>query len=211
MARLLKSLSVFLALLAGALLLAATAPRAPQPAELSGRVVRVADGDTITVLVAREGASPEQVRIRLADIDAPEGGQPWGRQSRLMLADMVAGQEVRVVRVDTDRYGRLVGRVYRTAPPPLYVNREMVRQGGAWVYVARLRDRSKLAAEAEARAAARGLWALPPRERLAPWDWRARDRAERAARREAKERAAAPLPGPQPAPQDQARAASSSS
>jgi endonuclease YncB( thermonuclease family) len=213
MARLVRLVSAILVLLASTLLVSATAPRQAQPGglpdELSGLVVRVADGDTITVLVQREGASPQQHRIRLADIDAPEGGQPWGRQSRQMLAALVAGQEVRVVRVDSDRYGRLVGRVYLAAPPELYVNREMVRQGGAWAYLARLRDRSKLAAEADARSAGRGLWALPPAERLAPWDWRAGERERQRLAREARAKAGQAKAGQARA--GQARASSSSS
>ena len=54
---------------------------------LTGRVVRVSDGDTFVLLVDGN----KQVRVRLHGIDAPEmsGGQPYCRQSRQALADMI--------------------------------------------------------------------------------------------------------------------------
>jgi endonuclease YncB( thermonuclease family) len=82
---------------------------------------------------------------------------------------MFVRQNVRVVVVDADRYGRTVGRVY---VEPLDVNRELMRQGAAWVYRQHLRDRTLLAVEAEARMARRGLWSLPERDTVPPWAWR---------------------------------------
>ena len=78
--------------------------------------------------------------------------------------------------VDTDRYGRTVGRVYADA---MDVNAEMVRQGAAWVYRKYSNDPSLLLLEQEARSARRGLWALPETERLPPWEWRAAARESR--------------------------------
>ena len=68
---------------------------------------------------------------------------------------------------DTDRYGRTVGRVY---VGDLDVNAEMVKRGAAWVYRDYAKDPSRL--ENEAKAAKRGLWALPEAQRCPPWDWR---------------------------------------
>ena len=137
---------------------------------LSGRVVAIADGDTLTVLTERR----EQVRVRLSDIDTPERGQPWGSRSRERLSELAFGQEVRVVVRDTDRYGRSVGRVWAG---PVDVNAAMVRDGAAWVYRRYLKDASLLAIEDEARAAKRGLWGLPEAERTPPWEWRAERRS----------------------------------
>ena len=139
-------------------------------APFQARVVRVSDGDSITVL-----QGTPQHRIRLADIDAPERGQPWGRQAQRMLAAMVAGADVQIVPTDTDRWGRIVARV-RTADGT-DVSRAMVAAGGAWAFRRYLTDPSKLELEAEARAARRGLWSLPEAERLPPWEWRDRSRA----------------------------------
>lgn len=134
------------------------------------RVVRVSDGDSITVL-----QGTVQHRIRLADIDAPERGQPWGRQAQRMLAALVAGADVEIIPTDTDRWGRIVARV-RTGNGT-DVSRAMVQQGGAWAFRRYLTDQSKLELEAEARAARRGLWALPETERVPPWEWRDRQRS----------------------------------
>jgi hypothetical protein len=66
--------------------------------ELSGRVVKIADGDTLTIL----DSDKTEHRIRLAGIDAPEKGQPFGTKSRQALADKVFGQ---TVRIDVDDIG----------------------------------------------------------------------------------------------------------
>src|SRR3954468_21743822 len=94
--------------------------------EFAGRVVGVSDGDTVKVL--RE--PKETVKVRLAEIDTPESGQPYGSRAKQALSDLVDGKPVRVVVQDTDRYGRTVGRVYAGAQD---VNAEMIRQGAAWV------------------------------------------------------------------------------
>ena len=72
---------------------------------LIGRVVKIADGNTISILAAGK----EQKRIRLSEIDAPERGQPWSRKSKQALTDKVAGETVSVEVVTTDRFGRAVG------------------------------------------------------------------------------------------------------
>jgi endonuclease YncB( thermonuclease family) len=138
-------------------------------AEILGRVVGLADGDTITLLTAER----RQVRVRLGEIDTPESRQPYGTRARQALSELVFGKDVRVVVQDTDRYGRTVGRVFAGS---VDANAEMVRQGAAWVYRQYSRDRSLLALEAEAKAARRGLWALPEAEQTPPWEWRAAER-----------------------------------
>ncbi|MBL6082354.1 thermonuclease family protein [Belnapia sp. T18] len=138
-------------------------------AELLGRVVGLADGDTLTLLTAER----RQVRVRLGEIDTPESRQPYGTRAQQILSELVFGKDVRIMVQDTDRYGRTVGRVYAG---PLDVNAEMVRQGAAWVYRQYSRDPELLRLEAEAKASRRGLWALPEVERTPPWEWRAAKR-----------------------------------
>ena len=142
-------------------------------AELSGEVVGITDGDTLTLLTPDR----QQARIRLAEIDTPERGQPYGTRAREALSELAFGKRVRVVVVDTDRNGRAVGHVYAGRQD---VNAEMVRRGAAWVYRDYSRDPALPALEAEARAAGRGLWGLPEAERMPPWDWRRKARLERA-------------------------------
>jgi len=71
---------------------------------ISGKVVNVADGDTITIL----NAENKQTKVRLYGIDAPEKAQDFGNKSREKLASLVAGKNIEVVVIDVDQYGRSV-------------------------------------------------------------------------------------------------------
>jgi endonuclease YncB( thermonuclease family) len=127
------------------------------------RVVGVHDGDTITCL----DESNQQQKVRLAEIDAPEIGQEYGRASREALAEMVFGKPVEVVEEGKDRYGRWVGHV---SAGGIDVNRQMVTTGNAWQYVDYSRDPTLAAAQAQAQAQRLGLWAQP--NPTPPWDFR---------------------------------------
>jgi endonuclease YncB( thermonuclease family) len=134
-------------------------------AELSGRVVAVADGDTFTLLTGTN----ERIRVRLTEIDAPESAQPWGQQAKDALSALVFSQAVRVVSAGTDQYGRTLGRVYVAGKD---VNAEMLRTGSAWAYRQYLTDASLIGVEGEARASKRGLWSLSVQDTEPPWEWR---------------------------------------
>lgn len=129
------------------------------------RVVSVADGDTVDIMTHDH----HRVRVRLAEIDAPEHGQPYGEAARTALDKLCYQKKVRVDVLDQDSYGRLVAHLYLGSKD---LNREMVREGAAWAYRRWLRDKSLLAVEKEARAAHRGLWALPEDQQVPPWKWR---------------------------------------
>lgn len=131
-------------------------------ADFSGAVVAVIDGDTIDVLVANR-----PVRVRLAQIDAPERKQAFGTRSRQALSAMVFRQNVTVAEAGPDRYGRTVGTVFVGS---LDVNAAMIDQGMAWAYRQYVTDRSLIQLEAQARAARRGLWVDP--DPVAPWLFR---------------------------------------
>jgi endonuclease YncB( thermonuclease family) len=137
--------------------------------DFSGVAYRVLDGDSLRV------RTPEgrEIEVRLADIDAPERGQPYADRARQALTDLVLDQSVDARFNDTDNYGRIVARIYVGA---VDVSGEMLRRGLAWVYRDYVRDRSLFAIETEARAARRGLWADTV-SAIAPWDWRTRARA----------------------------------
>lgn len=144
---------------------------------LSGRVVAVADGDTITLLDDRRA----QHKIRLAGIDAPERAQAFGRRSKAVLSALVFGRVVAVEAEKKDRYGRVVGKVVIDGRD---ANLAMVKAGMAWHYKKYDReqtigDRLLYAdAELEAREARRGLWR--DADPIAPWDHRAKLRGRRA-------------------------------
>lgn len=135
------------------------------PLAATSRVLSVSDGDSLWI------STPEgkRVEVRLAEIDCPEGGQPYGDRARAELESLVLGKYVRLEPRDVDRYGRTVARVYAGA---VDVNAELVRRGAAWVYLEYLQDESLPALEKAARAEKRGLWALPKSERIPPWKWR---------------------------------------
>jgi len=133
---------------------------------LRGTVVAVQDGDSLTLR-----ADQASLSIRLAEIDAPERDQPWASDAKQALSEKVLGAQVTLEVIDTDSYGRLVARVRRGDRD---INRELVREGHAWVYRQYLRDETLLAVEAAAREERAGLWALPAAERTPPWEWRHR-------------------------------------
>jgi endonuclease YncB( thermonuclease family) len=133
---------------------------------LEGRVVKIADGDSFTILTGKS----EQVRIRLLGIDAPEKGQPYSKRSRQFLSGLIFGKRVEVYYDKTDRYNRILGDVYVDT---LWVNAEMIRNGLAWRY--RYSD-DKILGGLEYRARTRkiGLWDDP--DAINPWEWRKRMR-----------------------------------
>ena len=136
---------------------------------ITGRVVGIADGDTVTVL----DAAKVQHKIRLSGIDAPEKAQPFGNRSKESLSDLAFDKTVTVETDKRDRYGREVGKILVNGRD---VNLIQVERGMAWHYKAYEREQSpsdrKLydAAEIGARAARRGLWR--DTEPVPPWDVR---------------------------------------
>ena len=138
---------------------------------LTGRVVRVTDGDTIVVL----GPGNAQHKVRLQGIDAPERGQAYGTKSKDHLSDSVAGKFVVVEYDKRDRYERILGKVLLSDED---MNLEQVKAGLAWHYK-RYADEQSIgdreayaAAEEAAQDARRGLWSDP--EPVPPWEWRRR-------------------------------------
>lgn len=126
------------------------------------QVVGVADGDTLTVL--RNG---KQVKVRLANIDAPEKKQPFGTRSKQALSLLCFGRNAVLDAGETDRYGRMVAVVHCGG---VNANAAQVRNGMAWVYRQYNHDIGLIGIEASARASRTGLWAdANPQE---PWLYR---------------------------------------
>jgi endonuclease YncB( thermonuclease family) len=131
---------------------------------LTGDVVAVADGDTLTLL----DADLNQFKIRLAGIDAPEKSQPFGQVAKQKLAKLCYDKPAQVVVVTIDKYKRVVGDV---TCDEVHANAEMVKSGLAWVYRQYAKNFEYLfPLEASAREARIGLW-LDPRP-TPPWQWR---------------------------------------
>lgn len=129
-------------------------------------VTGVADGDTLYANV--DGHS---IRIRLAQIDAPEKAQAFGRRSEQSLRELVGKKQVELTWKSLDRYGRPIA---QASVDGLDVNAEQVRRGFAWVFRRYSKDTALLALESQAKAARLGLWADP--HPIAPWEWRGGER-----------------------------------
>jgi len=131
---------------------------------LQGKVIKIADGDTLTLLTVDKS----QVRVRLYGIDAPESKQDYGTKSKQYLSKLVFGQIVDVEDLGKDLYGRTIGKVYLDDQ---YINLMMVQSGLAWWYKTYAKaDKELSLAQAKAKQQQLGLWALP--NPIAPWEFR---------------------------------------
>lgn len=159
---------------AGVLLLCSVAWATEPLTRLQGRVIHVEDGDSV-VLLLRDYS---KIKVRLSDIDAPESargksrpGQPFSRNSKESLSQLVLGEAVSADCYETDRYRRQVCRIFFNGAD---VNAEQVRRGWAWANRAQkryVRDPKFFGLEDDARARRRGLWAAT-QQPVAPWEWR---------------------------------------
>jgi micrococcal nuclease len=134
------------------------------PALLICLVVGISDGDTLT---AR--CNDQTLKIRLAEIDAPEKAQPFGARSKQSLSALCFQKQAEIRSQATDRYGRTVARVTCDG---IDANTEQVRSGMAWVYDKYVLDKSLSAVQGDAKAARRGLWS--DAEAMPPWEWRSK-------------------------------------
>ncbi len=162
---------------------AATEP-SEQANEIIGKVVGIIDGDTIDILTHEKTT----IRIRLNGIDAPETGQPFGKNAMQYLSEFIGGQIVRVVTHGQDRYGRTIGDVYFNSVenadippgatlPDWEINRELVQHGLAWHFKKYSTDIKLEMDEITARDRKLGLWSDP--RSIPPWDWRKLSKEER--------------------------------
>ncbi len=132
-------------------------------ANITGKVVSVADGDTITIL-----HNKKQYRIRLYGIDCPEKKQAYGTKAKQFTSDLIFGKVVRIVETERDRHGRTVGVVY---VGDRCVNEALLKSGYAWVnsqYCKKCKAWIKF--EENARKNKRGLWA--DKNPIPPWEFR---------------------------------------
>ena len=143
--------------------------------ELTGRVLRVADGDTLTILRSNN----KQVRVRLASIDAPEttkdsrrSGQPFAVASRRFLSDLVSDKPLTLSCYERDRHGRAVCDVLLQDGET--ANQKLVQAGMAMANREKqgrfLHDPRIDQLEREAKEARVGIWSEP--NPVPPWKWR---------------------------------------
>ena len=141
-----------------------------QTGELQGKVIRVADGDTLTILIE---PIKLDMPVRLAGVDAPEKHMAFGQASKQSLSDLAYGRQVLVEWNKKDKYGRIVGKVIIDGQD---INIVQVQRGMAWHFKEYAKEQSEedqaayAQAERAASAARVGLWQdLDP---IPPWTWR---------------------------------------
>ncbi len=140
-----------------------------EAATLQGKVVSVADGDTITVLDSQK----TQHKIRLQGIDAPERAQAFGNKSKQSLHEMVHGKQVTVDYQKKDKYGRVVGKILLNNTDGCL---EQLKRGMAWHYKQYANEQPKedretySLAEQQAKTELKGLW--KDKHPVPPWEFR---------------------------------------
>lgn len=130
------------------------------------QVLSVHDGDTLTA-----SCDARVIKVRLAEIDAPERTQPYSRISTNALKRLCVGAQATITSHSIDRYGRTIGRVTCAG---IDVNAEQVRRGYAWAFDKYLTDPAIKLLETEARAGHRGLWRSA--QPIPPWEFRELER-----------------------------------
>jgi endonuclease YncB( thermonuclease family) len=134
----------------------------------TGRVVKVRDGDSLLLEVAKK-----KVEVRLFGIDAPELNQPGGKSARDFLAGLVVGKKVTIKKMDMDRYGRVVALLYTT--PHESLNERLLAGGYAWWYRKTANHYGNFeSAYKKAKASKLGIWRFNNNELIPPWEWRSR-------------------------------------
>lgn len=145
---------------------AAVVAEPPKPVEqIPGKVVAVIDGDSLTL----QRADQTKITVRLEGIDAPEWKQAHGEKSKEALATLVLSKDVTVRKTGEDKYGRTLGVVLAGDKD---ISLDLVESGSAWHFKKYNSDKRLAAAEEQARAARKGLWA--GEDVIAPWEYRAR-------------------------------------
>ena len=130
-------------------------------ADFSARDISVVDSQTIRVLNGKR-----IVTVRLYGIDCPAKKQPYGKQAKKALRQLVFGKIVTIQGKTPARKGPLVAVVL--TQDGREVNRELVQAGWCWADDEYSTDYVK--EMQEAREARRGLWQDP--NPIRPEDWR---------------------------------------
>lgn len=123
-------------------------------------IVEVIDGDSLKTASGKE--------VRLSHIDAPEYNQPWGKEAKEFVTQMVFNCQVKLRTMGRDKYGRTLAEVI--LPDGRNLNERLVMEGLAWHYRRYSNDKYYQQLELEARAKKKGLWSDP--KPIAPWNWR---------------------------------------
>lgn len=128
------------------------------------KVIGIKDGDTVVVLLSDN----TQKTLRLAEVDCPESGQPFGKNAKQFTSEQIFGETIEYVETDSDRYGRTIAKIYYNKDK--YLSEELIKNGFGWWYY-RYSNNKKLGIfEEKAKRDKLGLWA--DKNFISPWEWR---------------------------------------
>lgn len=131
--------------------------------QITSKVVGIKDGDTIVVL----DDNNNQITLRLAEVDCPESGQPFGKNAKQFTSSQVFGKTVKYYPTNSDRYGRIVAKVYYDGK---YLSEEIIKAGLGWWYY-RYSDNKDLGKLQDiAKNKKLGLWSHT--QVIPPWEFR---------------------------------------
>jgi endonuclease YncB( thermonuclease family) len=130
---------------------------------ITGKVIKVADGDTVTLLTDKK----EQIKIRLDGIDCPERSQDFGTKAKDFTNSLCYGKRVKVEAKGIDKYGRTLGVIWVGS---VNLNEELLHNGLAWHYIQYNHSQQYAELEKQAQQKKLNLWSIP--NPIAPWDFR---------------------------------------
>ena len=130
---------------------------------LTGKVVKIVDGDTYDILL-----NGNQTRIRMYGIDAPERGMDYYKISKEYLGHLCENKVIRIIKISTDKYGRIIAKSF--LPDGREIGAEMIKAGLAWHFKKYSNDEDLSNFEIEAREKRMGIWSL--NNPIPPWEYR---------------------------------------
>lgn len=133
-------------------------------AQIQAKVIGIKDGDTVVVL----DESKKQITLRLAEVDCPENGQPFGKNAKQFTSSQVFGKQIVFYPTDQDRYGRTIAKVYYDDNK--YLSEEIIRNGFGWWYYYFSKNENLGLLQEQAEEKKIGLWS--DSKPISPWEWR---------------------------------------
>ena len=133
-------------------------------AQISAKVIGIKDGDTILVLLENK----TQKTLRLAEVDCPESGQPFGKNAKDFTSSQVFGKIISFVETDQDRYGKTIAKVYYDNGK--YLSKEIIKNGLGWFYFKYSNNKELEKLHYDAKEKKLGLW--QDIKAISPYEWR---------------------------------------
>lgn len=136
--------------------------------QYTGKVIAIKDGDTVVVIDSLKN----QKTLRLAEVDCPESGQPFGKNAKQFTSDQIFGKTVKYYITTTDRYNRSIAKIYYDNGK--YLSEEIIKNGLGWWYYKYSDNKNLGILEKEASNKKIGLFSDP--NSIPPWLYREQQR-----------------------------------